>query len=81
VSFTIPEDVLATVMSKQEMAMELAVIMYHRGRLSLARGRSVCGDGSGAVPVPAPQSWNEPEAGADGWRAFRFLMSCLRPPV
>lgn len=36
-SFTISEDLLLTTrMSKQEMAMELAVIMYHRGRLSLA---------------------------------------------
>jgi predicted HTH domain antitoxin len=37
-SFTISQDLLfATSMSKQEMAMELAVIMYHRGSLPLSR--------------------------------------------
>jgi predicted HTH domain antitoxin len=36
-SFTISDRLLyATRMSKQEMAMELAVIMYHRGSLPLA---------------------------------------------
>jgi predicted HTH domain antitoxin len=35
-SFTISPDILFTTrMPKQEMAMELAVIMYHRGRLPL----------------------------------------------
>ena len=37
-SFAVTEDLLfATRMSKQEMAMELAVIMCHRGRLPLSR--------------------------------------------
>jgi predicted HTH domain antitoxin len=37
-SFTISDQLLfATRMSKQEMAMELAVIMYHRGNLPLVK--------------------------------------------
>jgi predicted HTH domain antitoxin len=37
-SFTVGDDILfATCMSKQETAMELAVIMYQRGRLPLTR--------------------------------------------
>jgi predicted HTH domain antitoxin len=37
-SFTISDHILFTTrMPKQEMAMELAVVMYHRGRLPLSR--------------------------------------------
>lgn len=37
-SFTISKDILFTTrMPKQEMSMELAVIMYHRGSLPLGR--------------------------------------------
>lgn len=43
-SFTVGDDILfATCMSKQETAMELAVIMCHRGRLPLTRAAEFAG--------------------------------------
>lgn len=41
-SFTISDDVLfATRMSEREMAMEIAVILYHRGNLPISRAAEV----------------------------------------
>lgn len=80
-SFTISPDILFTTrMPKQEMAMELAVIMYHRGRLPLTPGGRVRRDGSRSVPAPALESRYLVEAGGRRWRALRFLMSSWHRP-